>query len=127
MKSLFAKLSLCLYYNYMSIHTIAMYIHACIHVHVHTYYTCKCTCTCTVNCLCACSVCNRDTHFLAELSLVPSNMWGGQGLLGVSIRFCSFEKATENIWHVLVRCCYGNTSVEYLELWPMLLLIITFI
>ena len=29
-------------------------------------------------------------------------MWGGQGLLGVSIRFCSFEGANENVWHVLV-------------------------
>ncbi|VDK29973.1 unnamed protein product [Anisakis simplex] len=28
-------------------------------------------------------------------------MWGGQGLLGVSIRFCSFEGARENVWHVL--------------------------
>lgn len=33
---------------------------------------------------------------------MPSNTWGGQGLLGVSIRFCSFEGASENIWHVLV-------------------------
>jgi hypothetical protein len=29
-------------------------------------------------------------------------MWGGQGLLGVSIRFCSFEGANENVWHILV-------------------------
>ncbi|KAF0026437.1 hypothetical protein F2P81_021174 [Scophthalmus maximus] len=36
-----------------------------------------------------------------ETSVTPSNMWGGQGLLGVSIRFCSFEGANENIWHVL--------------------------
>lgn len=32
---------------------------------------------------------------------MPSNTWGGQGLLGVSIRFCSFEGANENMWHVL--------------------------
>ena len=37
-----------------------------------------------------------------DVRLVPSNTWGGQGLLGVSIRFCSFEKASENVWHVLV-------------------------
>ena len=37
-----------------------------------------------------------------EVMLVPSNTWGGQGLLGVSIRFCSFEGAAENVWHVLV-------------------------
>ena len=28
-------------------------------------------------------------------------MWGGQGLLGISIRFCSFEGANENVWHIL--------------------------
>ncbi|XP_072034150.1 Golgi reassembly-stacking protein 2-like [Amphiura filiformis] len=36
-----------------------------------------------------------------ELTLTPNNQWGGQGLLGVSIRFCSFEGANENVWHVL--------------------------
>ncbi|KAM9347332.1 Golgi reassembly-stacking protein 2 [Symphorus nematophorus] len=36
-----------------------------------------------------------------ETTVIPSNMWGGQGLLGVSIRFCSFEGANENVWHVL--------------------------
>ncbi|XP_070569737.1 Golgi reassembly-stacking protein 2-like isoform X2 [Ptychodera flava] len=36
-----------------------------------------------------------------EVMLTPSNAWGGQGLLGVSIRFCSFEGANENVWHVL--------------------------
>jgi S1-C subfamily serine protease len=38
---------------------------------------------------------------IAEVTLVPSSNWGGQGLLGVSIRFCSFENASENVWHVL--------------------------
>ncbi|XP_059199671.1 Golgi reassembly-stacking protein 2-like [Centropristis striata] len=36
-----------------------------------------------------------------ETTVTPSTMWGGQGLLGVSIRFCSFEGANENVWHVL--------------------------
>lgn len=36
-----------------------------------------------------------------ELELVPTHQWGGQGLLGVSIRFCSFEGANENVWHIL--------------------------
>lgn len=31
----------------------------------------------------------------------PSENWGGQGLLGISIRFCSFEGANENVWHIL--------------------------
>ena len=36
-----------------------------------------------------------------EVTLIPSKNWGGQGVLGVSIRFCSFERANENVWHVL--------------------------
>lgn len=39
-----------------------------------------------------------------ELEVVPSNMWGGQGLLGASVRFCSYQGASENVWHVLVSC-----------------------
>jgi S1-C subfamily serine protease len=38
-----------------------------------------------------------------KVILIPSTTWGGQGLLGVSIRFCSFEGANQNVWHVLVR------------------------
>lgn len=38
---------------------------------------------------------------LRETTVTPSNLWGGQGLLGVSIRFCSFDGANENVWHVL--------------------------
>ncbi|CAH8586498.1 unnamed protein product [Heterobilharzia americana] len=36
-----------------------------------------------------------------EVSLIPNNHWGGQGLMGVSIRYCSFDRANENVWHVL--------------------------
>ena len=36
-----------------------------------------------------------------QVSLTPSSKWGGQGLLGVSIRFCSFDRAAETVWHVL--------------------------
>lgn len=35
------------------------------------------------------------------LEVVPSSMWGGQGLLGASVRFCSYQGANENVWHVL--------------------------
>ncbi|CAL1580086.1 unnamed protein product [Knipowitschia caucasica] len=35
------------------------------------------------------------------VQVVPSNIWGGQGLLGASVRFCSFQGANENVWHVL--------------------------
>ncbi|XP_046860424.1 Golgi reassembly-stacking protein 2-like isoform X2 [Xenia sp. Carnegie-2017] len=44
---------------------------------------------------------SSKTCKVREASITPSNLWGGQGLLGVSIRFCSFEGANENIWHVL--------------------------
>lgn len=46
---------------------------------------------------------NSKTQRMRELEVTPSNMWGGQGLLGASVRFCNFEGASENVWHVLVR------------------------
>ncbi|CAG5106353.1 Oidioi.mRNA.OKI2018_I69.chr1.g2805.t1.cds [Oikopleura dioica] len=46
-------------------------------------------------------VSSSKTLTVRELTLTPSGIWGGQGLLGVSIRFCSFEGANENVWHVL--------------------------
>jgi hypothetical protein len=45
---------------------------------------------------------SMKTQSVRELNLVPTKHWGGQGVLGVSIRFCSFEKANENVWHILV-------------------------
>lgn len=51
----------------------------------------------TVECL----VYSSKTQSSRQLRLVPSDTWGGQGLLGVSIRYCSFEGANENVWHVL--------------------------
>lgn len=45
---------------------------------------------------------NSKTQTVRETTVTPSNTWGGQGLLGVSIRFCSFEGANQNVWHVLV-------------------------
>ncbi|XP_059419728.1 Golgi reassembly-stacking protein 1-like [Carassius carassius] len=44
---------------------------------------------------------STKTMRMRELEVVPSNMWGGQGLLGASVRFCSFQGASENVWHVL--------------------------
>ncbi|XP_041824678.1 Golgi reassembly-stacking protein 1-like [Melanotaenia boesemani] len=44
---------------------------------------------------------NSKTQRVRELEVTPSNMWGGKGLLGASVRFCSFEGASENVWHVL--------------------------
>eukprot|EP01134_Creolimax_fragrantissima_P001605 CFRG1605T1 len=44
---------------------------------------------------------NSRIRAVRELTIVPSNSWGGTGLLGASIRFCSFENAAENVWHIL--------------------------
>ena len=45
---------------------------------------------------------SSKTQTIRQVGIIPSQMWGGQGLLGVSIRFCSFEGANENVWHILV-------------------------
>lgn len=36
-----------------------------------------------------------------DVVVTPSNHWGGQGLMGISIRYCSIDKANDNVWHVL--------------------------
>lgn len=48
------------------------------------------------------TVYSSKTQSVRRTKIIPSMTWGGQGLLGVSIRFCSFEGANENVWHVLV-------------------------
>ncbi|KAL6266214.1 hypothetical protein P5V15_003074 [Pogonomyrmex californicus] len=47
------------------------------------------------------TVYSSKTQSVRRTKIIPSMTWGGQGLLGVSIRFCSFEGANENVWHVL--------------------------
>ncbi|XP_053569760.1 Golgi reassembly-stacking protein 1 [Bombina bombina] len=44
---------------------------------------------------------NTKTMKVREVEVTPSNMWGGQGLLGASVRFCSSQGANEHVWHVL--------------------------
>ncbi|XP_062553461.1 Golgi reassembly-stacking protein 2 [Armigeres subalbatus] len=44
---------------------------------------------------------SSKTQNIRVVNITPSTTWGGQGLLGVSIRFCSFEGANENVWHIL--------------------------
>lgn len=44
---------------------------------------------------------SSKTQNVRVVDITPSETWGGQGLLGVSIRFCSFEGANENVWHIL--------------------------
>jgi len=59
---------------------------------------------------------SSKTRLVREASITPSNLWGGQGLLGVSIRFCSFEGAADNIWHVLD--VYPNSPADIAGLRP---------
>lgn len=54
------------------------------------------------------TVYSSKTQRVREVEIVPSTLWGGQGLLGVSIRFCSFEGANEVVWHVLVRFLHSK-------------------
>lgn len=44
---------------------------------------------------------SSKTQTVRSVLVEPSESWGGQGLLGISIRFCSFEGASENVWHIL--------------------------
>lgn len=44
---------------------------------------------------------STKSTMVRELEVMPSSMWGGQGLLGASVRFCSYQGASENVWHVL--------------------------
>ena len=56
------------------------------------------------------TVYSSKTRMIREIFITPSNTWGGQGLLGISIRFCSFEGANENVWHILE--VEGNSPAE---------------
>lgn len=47
------------------------------------------------------TVYNSKTQTVRQTQITPPQSWGGQGLLGVSIRFCSFEGANHNVWHVI--------------------------
>ncbi|XP_015787916.1 Golgi reassembly-stacking protein 2 [Tetranychus urticae] len=47
------------------------------------------------------TVFNSKTSTIRQVDIRPSSDWGGTGLIGVSIRFCSFENANQNVWHIL--------------------------
>lgn len=44
---------------------------------------------------------NTRSKQVREVEIVPSTSWGGNGLLGVSIKHQSFDRADERVWHVL--------------------------
>jgi len=50
---------------------------------------------------CKLNVYNSKTQQMRETKIIPNDTWGGVGLLGARIRFCSFEGASENVWHIL--------------------------
>lgn len=64
------------------------------------------------------TVYSTKTQTVRDVEIVPSNTWGGQGLLGVSIRFCSFDGVNENVWHILVsfylKKLFSNLSTQEL-------------
>lgn len=44
---------------------------------------------------------NTRTKRTREVEIAPSTSWGGNGLLGVSIKHSSFDRAEERVWHVV--------------------------
>lgn len=48
-----------------------------------------------------CHVYSSKSGLVRLVQVRPREEWGGQGLLGVSIRFSSFSQAREHVWHVL--------------------------
>lgn len=63
------------------------------------------------------TVYSSKTQRVREVDIVPSTLWGGQGLLGVSIRFCSFEGANEVVWHVLVSLRSRSASRSIIDVY----------
>ncbi|CAD5209884.1 unnamed protein product [Bursaphelenchus xylophilus] len=47
------------------------------------------------------TVYNSKSQTVRQTQIIPSNSWGGQGILGISIRFCSFDGANQNVWHII--------------------------
>ncbi|PRP83612.1 hypothetical protein PROFUN_08338 [Planoprotostelium fungivorum] len=47
------------------------------------------------------TVYNSKNDTIRNVTLVPNDTWGGSGLAGISIRYCTVEVATEFVWHVL--------------------------
>ena len=44
---------------------------------------------------------NTRSKSAREVEIVPTTSWGGSGLLGVSIKHSSFDRADERVWHVV--------------------------
>eukprot|EP01123_Difflugia_compressa_P012311 TRINITY_DN5212_c0_g1_i2.p1 TRINITY_DN5212_c0_g1~~TRINITY_DN5212_c0_g1_i2.p1 ORF type:complete len:274 (-),score=33.70 TRINITY_DN5212_c0_g1_i2:46-846(-) len=44
---------------------------------------------------------NNRTETYRKVVVQPSKTWGGAGVAGISIRFCTYYNATSYVWHVL--------------------------
>lgn len=44
---------------------------------------------------------NTRAKTCRDVEIIPSTSWGGNGLLGVSIKHSSFDRADERVWHVI--------------------------
>ena len=66
------------------------------------------------------TVYNSKKDSCRDVSFTPTRTWGGQGLLGINIRFTSFEGANENVWHIMdvvpgspAACAGLQSDVDY--------------
>ena len=50
---------------------------------------------------------NTNPRKTRQVIMTPTRKWAGKGLLGVTIRFDSFENADDEVLHVLVRTSYA--------------------
>lgn len=48
------------------------------------------------------NVYNSRNDTIREAIIIPSDKWGGDGLLGCSIRFTTYERAIDRVWRILV-------------------------
>lgn len=50
-----------------------------------------------------------------KVKVIPSDTWGGAGVAGISIRFCSYSNATAHVWHILDVYPNSPASIAGLE------------
>jgi hypothetical protein len=60
---------------------------------------------------------NYKNRSIREVVLVPSRKWPGEGMLGATIRFDSFQDAEEHLIHVLE--VEANSPADIAGLQPM--------
>ena len=38
---------------------------------------------------------------MPDVVIVPSDNWGGEGVIGAAIRYCSWKRVSEAVWHII--------------------------